>query len=234
MMFLPTLFLLVDLPAERAALSLRHDARDRRRHAAAGGANWRARALPLSAGLAGLAIISDLRPGAFALAVLGIACGIAGLVFFSLSRSRQADRRDRGGSRRAGDRVAAIRAAAPHVGARVHREDARRPRLHRRPRVQAARRRLLRQSRHGGGVDADADGGRSGALRGAGRRQLRHRAAAVAARLVTRAGLSAGAAALVRDRRAAAGRPRRGLAPRPGWSRRFSRATRCRRRPRSH
>jgi membrane protein implicated in regulation of membrane protease activity len=51
----------------------------------AGAANWRARALPSLALLAGLAIISNLRPGAFALAVLGIACGIAGLVFFSLS-----------------------------------------------------------------------------------------------------------------------------------------------------
>jgi hypothetical protein len=53
--------------------------------AAAGAANWRARALPSLAVLAGLAIIRNLRPGAFALAVLGIACGIAGLVFFSLS-----------------------------------------------------------------------------------------------------------------------------------------------------
>jgi len=45
----------------------------------------RERFLQLLTTLAGLAIVSDLRPSATALAVLGLACGVAALVFFSAS-----------------------------------------------------------------------------------------------------------------------------------------------------
>ena len=43
----------------------------------------RARILPLTAMVGGLALINGLRPGGFALAALGLGCGIAILAFFS-------------------------------------------------------------------------------------------------------------------------------------------------------
>ena len=48
----------------------------------------RASLAPLAAGLAGLAIVSDLRPGAFVLTTTGIAAGLAILFFFSFFFSR--------------------------------------------------------------------------------------------------------------------------------------------------
>lgn len=47
------------------------------------GRTWRARFLFSVMALAGLAMVADLRAGATALAVLGLVCGIAALVFFS-------------------------------------------------------------------------------------------------------------------------------------------------------
>jgi hypothetical protein len=48
-------------------------------------ATWRGRALPWIGALAGLAIVTDLRTGAFALTMLGLGCGVAALAFFSAS-----------------------------------------------------------------------------------------------------------------------------------------------------
>jgi hypothetical protein len=53
--------------------------------ASAQAANWRDRTLPWLGALAGLAIVSDLRAGAFALTMLGLGCGVAALAFFSAS-----------------------------------------------------------------------------------------------------------------------------------------------------
>jgi hypothetical protein len=47
------------------------------------GLTWRARVLSSLMALAGLGIVADLRPGAPALALLGLACGLAALAFFS-------------------------------------------------------------------------------------------------------------------------------------------------------
>jgi hypothetical protein len=49
---------------------------------AARAATWRVRVLAGLGALAGLAIVSDLRPEALALALLGLGCGVAGLLFF--------------------------------------------------------------------------------------------------------------------------------------------------------
>ncbi len=51
--------------------------------AASRGRTWRDRFLCGLMALAGLAIVADLRPGAIALALLGIGCGVVALVFFS-------------------------------------------------------------------------------------------------------------------------------------------------------
>jgi hypothetical protein len=51
--------------------------------AAARATAWRDRAVPSIAALAGLAVVSDLRTGAIALTMLGIGCGVAGLLYFS-------------------------------------------------------------------------------------------------------------------------------------------------------
>ena len=49
------------------------------------GRNWIGRALPNLGAVAGLALVSDLRPGALPLALIGLGCGLTGLIFFSLS-----------------------------------------------------------------------------------------------------------------------------------------------------
>jgi hypothetical protein len=48
-------------------------------------ATWRERALPWIAALAGLAIVTDLRAGAFTLTMLGLGSSVTALVFFSAS-----------------------------------------------------------------------------------------------------------------------------------------------------
>ena len=47
--------------------------------------SWRARGCAGLAAIAGLALVSDLRPSAMTLALLGLGCGVIGLFFFSLS-----------------------------------------------------------------------------------------------------------------------------------------------------
>jgi len=46
---------------------------------------WRERAAPWLAGVAGLALASGLRPGAYMLSMLGLGCGLVGLLYFSSS-----------------------------------------------------------------------------------------------------------------------------------------------------
>ena len=53
--------------------------------AAVRAAPWRRRAMPWIAAIAGLAIVSGLRPGAFMLTMLGLGCGLVGLIYFSSS-----------------------------------------------------------------------------------------------------------------------------------------------------
>jgi len=50
---------------------------------ASGNGTWRRRMLSLLTALAGLLVIRDMRPDAVVLALLGIATGVAGLIFFS-------------------------------------------------------------------------------------------------------------------------------------------------------
>jgi len=46
---------------------------------------WRERAGPWIAAIAGLALVSGLRPGAYMLTMLGLGCGLVGLIYFSSS-----------------------------------------------------------------------------------------------------------------------------------------------------
>lgn len=48
-------------------------------------ATRRERAAPWLAAITGLAVISGLRPGAFMLTILGLGCGLAGLIYFASS-----------------------------------------------------------------------------------------------------------------------------------------------------
>lgn len=88
MMFLPSLFLWsISLLKEplylfgttlviTGAIARTHQTREN---------SWSERALPGLAAVAGLALVSDLRPGAVPLAMLGLGCGLVGLLFFSAS-----------------------------------------------------------------------------------------------------------------------------------------------------
>src|SRR5207302_1121256 len=61
-----------------------------RRSTASCAVTLRARMTPWIGALAGLAIVTDLRTGAFALTLLGLGCGVVALLFFSASLRAQA------------------------------------------------------------------------------------------------------------------------------------------------
>jgi len=105
-----------------------------------------------------IAIVSDLRPGATALAILGLVSGIAALVFFSASWRFKLATAVAAAIRGRRDRRCAVSAAARHVGARSPRQKPIPATSSPSALVPAARRRLLRQSGAGQRIDADADG----------------------------------------------------------------------------
>src|SRR5665213_2600560 len=86
MMFLPTLFLwsmsLLKEPLYLFGTTLVITGAIGAAHAKAAATT---RAAAIATALVGLTLVSDLRPGAVALALLGLGCGVAGLAFFSSS-----------------------------------------------------------------------------------------------------------------------------------------------------